>query len=75
VPGIQLGEKTLLPEELESADEVFITSTTRNLLPVLQIEEKKVGRSDGARVALQKAFAGFVERYVAEHTEVARTGD
>lgn len=75
VPGIQLGEKTLLPEELESADEVFITSTTRNLLPVLEIEEKKVGRSDGARVALQKAFAGFVERYVAEHTEVARTGD
>ena len=73
--GIQLGEKALLPEELESADEVFITSTTRNLLPVLQIEEKKVGRTDRARVALQKAFAEFVEHYVAQHTEVARTGD
>jgi len=74
-PGIQLGEKALLPAELESADEVFITSTTRNLLPVLQIEEKKVGRTDRARVALQKAFAEFVEHYVAQHTEVARTGD
>src|SRR5204863_6598387 len=53
VPGVQVGEKPLLPEELESADEVFITSTTRDLLPVLQIEDKQLGRSERARVALQ----------------------
>jgi branched-chain amino acid aminotransferase len=75
VPGIQIGEKALLPEDLESADEVFITSTTRNLLPVFQIEERKVGPGERTRVALQKAFAEFVERYVGEHTEVAKTGD
>ena len=34
VPGITVEEKTLLPADLESADEVFITSTTRDLLPV-----------------------------------------
>jgi len=75
VPGIQIGEKAILPGELESADEVFITSTTRNLLPVLQIEETKVGRSARARAVLEKAFENYVERYVAERAEVARTGD
>jgi branched-chain amino acid aminotransferase len=67
VPGIEVGEKTLMPADLESADEVFITSTTRDLLPALQIEEKKVGRSERARQALQPAFSEFVQRYVAEH--------
>ena len=75
VPGIQIGEKALLPEDLESADEVFITSTTRDLLPVLQIEGKQIAQSDRARMALRKEFSAFVEHYVAEHTEVARTGD
>ena len=63
VPGIEVGEKTLMPADLESADEVFITSTTRDLLPALQIEEKKVGRSERARQALQPAFSEFVKRY------------
>ena len=66
LPGIKIGEKALLPADLESADEVFITSTTRNLLPVLQIEEKKVGRSERARQVLGQAFSEFVKRYVAE---------
>jgi branched-chain amino acid aminotransferase len=75
VPGIRIGEKALLPEELEAADAVFITSTTRDLLPVLQIEEKQIGGSERARVALQNAFSDFVEHYVAKHTEAARSGD
>jgi branched-chain amino acid aminotransferase len=75
VPGIEIGEKTLMPADLESADEVFITSTTRDLLPALQIEEKKVGRSERARQALQPAFSEFVQRYVAERGQkVAHTG-
>ncbi len=70
VPGIQVSEKTIFPAELESADEVFITSTTRSLLPVIQVEQKKVGRSAGALTALRKAFDEFVGRYVAEHKPV-----
>jgi branched-chain amino acid aminotransferase len=66
VPGIQIGEKTMLPADLDTADEVFITSTTRNLLPVSQIEEKTVSRSETVSTALEKAFVGFVDRYVAE---------
>ena len=44
-PGIRVEEKALQPGDLEAADEVFITSTTRDLLPVIQIEDKKVGRT------------------------------
>ena len=64
-PGIQIEEKALLPGDLEAADEVFITSTTRDLLPVLQIEGKKIGRTDHTRQALARAFSEYVERYVA----------
>ena len=69
IPGIRIGEKRISPTDLESADEVFITSTTRNLLPVVQVEEKKVGRTEKAQTALKTAFAEFVDRYVAEHKQ------
>ena len=74
-PGIRIGEKVLTPADLESADEVFITSTTRDLLPVLQIEDRQTGRADQARLGLQKVFSEFLERYVAQNAEVARSGD
>jgi branched-chain amino acid aminotransferase len=69
VPGMQISEKALLPADLESADEIFITSTTRDLLPVRQIEDKMVGRSETARIALQGAFSEYVDRYIADHRE------
>src|SRR5580692_3631435 len=34
----QIDERTLFPADLESADEVFITSTTRELMPVSEVE-------------------------------------
>src|SRR6202030_1940844 len=34
VPGLSVSEKVILTADLESADEVFITSTTRDLMPV-----------------------------------------
>lgn len=67
VPGIRITEKTILPPDLEQADEVFITSTTRNLLPVLQVEEKKLARAETVVPALENAFEDFVKRYAAEH--------
>ena len=70
VPGIRIIEKVLTPTELESADEVFITSTTRNLLPVHEIEGRKIGRTDHTREALASAFGAYVDRYVAAHKTV-----
>ncbi|MGB7760792.1 MAG: aminotransferase class IV [Bryobacteraceae bacterium] len=67
VPGIEVREKPLLPADLETADEVFITSTTRDLLPVLEIEGAKVGRTLAAQTALAAAFHARLRQYVAEH--------
>jgi len=69
VPGLQVEEKTLLPADLEAADEVFITSTTRELLPVVSVEGLHMGsegRQNGTvREQLQKAFKTYVENYIA----------
>lgn len=70
VPGVPVSEKPLTPGDLETADEVFITSTTRDLLPVRQIESRQVGRVDAARVKLQAAFSNYLQRYVSEHKQV-----
>lgn len=69
VPGYTIAEKPLVPADLENADEVFITSTTRDLLPVQEIESKAVRRGEQARLALQEAFGAYLRRYIAEHKE------
>jgi branched-chain amino acid aminotransferase len=60
-----IAEKTILPKDLESADEVFITSTTRELMPVVAIEGLHLR---GGRVTLDKlqvAFCKYVQSYLA----------
>jgi branched-chain amino acid aminotransferase len=66
-PGISVGERAIRPEELEKADEVFITSTTRELLPVLSIQRRPLRQAGKTRVALQEAFGRYVDAYVAQH--------
>jgi branched-chain amino acid aminotransferase len=70
VPGIAITEKPLTRAELERADEVFITSTTRNLLPVLEIEGRKMGCAESVREALESAFEEYVTRYIATHRRI-----
>jgi branched-chain amino acid aminotransferase len=64
-PGIKVIEKRVMPYDLENADEVFITSTTRDLLPVHEIEGKQTGRNDHVRQVLADAFAEYLKKYVA----------
>jgi branched-chain amino acid aminotransferase len=66
VPEFQLQERVLVPSDLESADEVLITSTTRELLPVASIEGLKIRRGHGAADRLLEAFTARVRSYVAE---------
>ena len=65
--GIKVSAKAFTPADLEAADEVFITSTTRDLLPVFEVEGKKEAPSSAARQALARSFGGYVGNYVAEH--------
>jgi len=69
VPGIVVEEKDLRLTDLESADEVFITSTTRNLLPVLEVEGVGVRRRGEVRQRLADAFAEYVQKYVEKNKE------
>jgi branched-chain amino acid aminotransferase len=41
--GVDVQEATLYPKDLETADEAFITSTTRELSPVTRIDDRPVG--------------------------------
>ncbi|MDQ2900573.1 MAG: aminotransferase class IV [Acidobacteriota bacterium] len=66
-PGFQVEEKTLLPDDLERADEVFITSTTRDLLPVLSVDGRAMRDLGCARTALQAEFRRYFNEYVAAY--------
>jgi len=69
VPGYTIEEKALAPADLERADGVFITSTTRNLLPVVEIEGHTMPQSGAACAALRAAFAAYLDAYVARRKE------
>jgi branched-chain amino acid aminotransferase len=64
--GLTISEKTLMPADLEAADEIFITSTTRELLPVATVEGLKLRATDhSVRARLQQAFTAHVRAYTA----------
>jgi branched-chain amino acid aminotransferase len=72
LPGVSLVEKTLLPGDLEEADQVFITSSTRDLLPVSHVEGLKVKSAGLAALKdLAKAFEDYRESYVSRNTAVS----
>jgi len=72
--GVTVTARAFTPAELEAADEVFITSTTRDLLPVIEVEGKRVGRGDGARAKLAAVFGEYVRAYVGERRPPALAG-
>jgi len=63
--GIAISEQSLRPEELYSADEVFISSTNRNLIGVGEIAGHRVASAPG-RVThrLNELFDAYVTEYV-----------
>jgi branched-chain amino acid aminotransferase len=63
--GVPVEEKMLLPEDLYAADEVFISSTNRNLLPVSEIAGRKIGNGN-TPVAdrLEKVFEDYIRKYL-----------
>ena len=68
VSGIEVRESTLLPADLESADEVIVTSSTRELLPVVSIQGLNL-RAHGTAVCdkLRAALIEYVQAYAARH--------
>jgi branched-chain amino acid aminotransferase len=59
--GIEVREEVLYPADLQSADEAFITSTTRELSPVTSIDGKPVG-SGLVGVVTKRMLEGYRRR-------------
>jgi branched-chain amino acid aminotransferase len=68
-PGFRVQERDLTLEELYQADEVFITSSTRDLLAVKEIEGRAVNHTGGAMEALKAAFRAYLAEYVRNHAQ------
>jgi branched-chain amino acid aminotransferase len=64
VPGITVVERALAPRDLESADQVFITSTTRDLLPAVFVEGLNVRNEGSVADDLVKALEAYRLDYV-----------
>lgn len=63
-------ERPLRLDDLYHATEVFVTSTTRELLPISEIDGRKIP-SGPVCARLQRAFTDYVRRYIAGHAVLA----
>jgi branched-subunit amino acid aminotransferase/4-amino-4-deoxychorismate lyase len=62
----------LRPDDLYSADEVFISSTNRNLIGVGEIAGYKIAAAPGFLTRrLEETFAAYVEDYVSRRVSSA----
>jgi branched-chain amino acid aminotransferase len=66
VPGITISERKIRLEDVQSASEAFITSSTRDLLQVLDVESLSIQKADVVRPRLNEAFQEYLRSYVAQ---------
>jgi branched-chain amino acid aminotransferase len=66
LPGIRFAERGLTVEELHQADEVFVTSTTRGLLPVREIAGRNLVRQGDVCERVLRAFNNYLTRDIAQ---------
>jgi branched-chain amino acid aminotransferase len=67
--GIEVRYATLYPADLDTADEAFITSTTRELSPVVRIDDRVIG--DGRPGPVFKALLAGYRKRAQELTKAA----
>ncbi|MCA9692614.1 MAG: aminotransferase class IV [Nannocystaceae bacterium] len=65
--GIAVEERTLLPDELRAADEVFLTSSVRGIMPVTELDGAPIadGKVGAVTRTLQDAYDRYIERFAA----------
>jgi branched-chain amino acid aminotransferase len=62
--GIKVNEGRFRPEDVYSADEVFISNTTMEVMPVSEIDDKKAGTKCTVTKQLHKAYRKKVKEYI-----------
>jgi branched-chain amino acid aminotransferase len=65
VPGLTILERELRPADLEQSNQVFITSTTRDLLPVLSVDRQPLRQDRETFASLQHAFLNLRKEVLA----------
>lgn len=66
--GMKLSEGRFIPDDVYDADEVFISSTTREIMPVTTIDDIKIGSKTGRITkALLAAYRKKVDEYIMAH--------
>ncbi|HEY3837141.1 MAG TPA: aminotransferase class IV, partial [Bryobacteraceae bacterium] len=73
IRGFKVHERTFTLEELFQADEVFITSSTRDLLAVREIDGRAVHHQGNAMESLKTAFRIYLASYVRDHAAEGAT--
>jgi branched-chain amino acid aminotransferase len=73
VPGVRILERGLTIADLEAADEVCITSTTRDLLPVRELAGKVLGTRRDVREQVTAAFRHFMQQDIARRLGTLET--
>jgi branched-chain amino acid aminotransferase len=71
VPGITVAEQTLTLADLRRADSIFITSSTRDLLPVSAVDGVPTGQDQRVYRRLLDAFLAFEKQYALNATQRA----
>ena len=65
IPGLEISEHVLWIGDLQNADEIFITSTTREIMPVESIEGISISRQRTIIPKIQAAFTEYHREYTA----------
>jgi hypothetical protein len=60
-------EREMTPAEFETADQAFVTSTTRDLLPVIEIEGRATPQNAPVLDHLRKAFVDYRQVFLETH--------
>ncbi len=66
VPGLHIEERELTPSEVEASDAVFLTSTTRDLLPVLEIDGASLAQAEEKVADLRRQLQQYRASYVSD---------
>lgn len=51
--GYDISEQSLTPQDIQEADEMFLTSTSRFIVPVVQVDDHKVGSGAPGKLTLE----------------------
>ncbi len=71
--GIVLGEAVFTRDDLSAADEVFLTASTVEILPVVRVAGRRIGDGKPGAItrAMQERYRRFVDAALARETSRA----